>query len=413
MFVMGQTLRKTKVVIVIGSLEKGGCETHLLQVMPNLKSLGFDVKIFLLSRAGELGQRMESSGVTLVRPWFQVSAIRRYSRVFRVFRILAVSLQFMIFVTRNRPEIIHFFLPASYWLAGSLSVLAGLRCRVMSRRSLNQYLSQRKIGQILEKKLHKHMHAILGNSAAIVEQLIHDESVSDSKVGLIYNGVEVYASDDSLRSANREKLSIEADTVVLTTIANLIPYKGHADLIEALNGMSLKDRKWKLLLAGRDDGIGQQLQASAENFGISENIVFLGNVDDIHGLLELTDIFVLPSHEEGFSNALLEAMAAGKAVIATDVGGNGEAVIHGESGIIVPPRCPSALSRAIAELIADVSKRAELGEAARRRVTDNFTVDKCVASYEDLYRSLLNKKTISGSLAEQEARKAMRSRTVN
>ncbi|TFH42095.1 MAG: glycosyltransferase, partial [Lysobacterales bacterium] len=99
-------------------------------------------------------------------------------------------------------------------------------------------------------------------------------------------------------------------------------------------------------------------------------------------------IFVLPSHEEGFSNALIEAMSAGLPIVATDVGGNSEAIEDGVSGIIVPPRNPPAIAAAVEVVAHCRDLRMRLGVAARNRVREKFSLDSCVDAYDALYRSL-------------------------
>jgi glycosyltransferase involved in cell wall biosynthesis len=105
-------------------------------------------------------------------------------------------------------------------------------------------------------------------------------------------------------------------------------------------------------------------------------------------LLRASDLFVHPSREEGFSNAILEAMAAGLPVVACDVGGNPEAIVDGETGRLVPPRNAVAFASAVAELLADPEKRKAMGEAGRHRATERFSLDRMVGEMESLYETL-------------------------
>jgi glycosyltransferase involved in cell wall biosynthesis len=172
-------------------------------------------------------------------------------------------------------------------------------------------------------------------------------------------------------------------------IANLIAYKGHRDLLAAL--ALIKERlpaPWRLLAIGRDDGIGAELKASARALGVADNILWLGERSDVEELLYASDIFVLPSHQEGFSNALLEAMAARLPAIATAIGGNRDAVVENETGFLVPPRDARALAAAILSLADDSDLRHAFGEAGRRRAEQHFSLQACVDRYERLYRAL-------------------------
>jgi glycosyltransferase involved in cell wall biosynthesis len=143
---------------------------------------------------------------------------------------------------------------------------------------------------------------------------------------------------------------------------------------------------------GRDDGIGADLAARAEAAGLAAQVRFLGQRDDVPDLLAASDIAVSASHEEGSSNAVLEAMAAGLGVVATDAGGNAEAIRPGIDGLLVPPRDPAALGAALVALAGDAGLRARLGDAARARATRDFSLTACVDRYAALYRGLLARK---------------------
>jgi len=169
-------------------------------------------------------------------------------------------------------------------------------------------------------------------------------------------------------------------------VANLIPYKGHADLIQAF--ATIRDQlppDWTCLCIGRDDGIGATLRAQAQAAGIGEHMRFLGSRQDVADLLCASDVGVLCSHEEGFSNAVLEGMAAGLPMVVTDVGGNGEAVIDGSTGVVVPARHPEALGQALLEMGLDSLKRKAMGERGALRAQGTFSMRSCVEQYIAMY----------------------------
>ena len=221
----------------------------------------------------------------------------------------------------------------------------------MSRRSLTDYRAKYPLLGAVERYLHRRTFGILGNSQAVIDQLTTE--VDDRrKLALIHNGIEMPSPVfTNGRAQTRALLQIPGDALVVSVVANLIAYKGHRDLIEAL--APIKDRlpkSWRLLVIGRDDGIGSELKGLAQHFGMTDNIMWLGERPDVEELLSASDIFVLPSHQEGFSNALLEAMAARLPAVATAVGGNIDAVADNETGLLVPVRDPRALAAAILRL---------------------------------------------------------------
>jgi glycosyltransferase involved in cell wall biosynthesis len=244
------------------------------------------------------------------------------------------------------------------------------------------------------------MSAVLGNSRAVAVEL-RAEGVRADRLGIIYNGIDAAPFRQGAgKPEAKTALGLSPTTLVMTIVANLIGYKGHADLFDAL--ALAKPRlpaDWKLLVVGRDDGIGAALRERAAAGGIADNVVFLGPRRDVPALYAASDIGLLVSHEEGFSNAVLEGMAAGLPMIVSDVGGNPEAVLDGESGLVVPARNPQRLAEAIVRLASDPTLRTRLGTAAAGRIAQNFTIEHCAARYDALYRTL----TTGGALQEVPA----------
>jgi glycosyltransferase involved in cell wall biosynthesis len=154
--------------------------------------------------------------------------------------------------------------------------------------------------------------------------------------------------------------------MVLLCVAGLRKEKGHADLLNAVSLLSEMGTPVRLLLAGSGPLEGQ-LRATRDQMGLQGRVVFLGLRDDVPDLLAAADLFVLASHFEGLPVAVMEALAAGKPVVATEVGGLPEAVANGVEGLLVPPSRPDRLAEAIARLVADPALRAQMAEAAQQR----------------------------------------------
>ncbi|MBR0896489.1 glycosyltransferase [Bradyrhizobium tropiciagri] len=375
---------------MIGSLDVGGAERHLTQIIPRLDRARWKPVVCCLTERGKLADGLEAAGFeVIVRPAVPRSGGR--SRIRTLARLAETVLWLCRVMRRFRPAIAHFFLPGAYILGAPASILARVPVRVMSRRSLNYYQRNMRFSGAIEARLHHHMTAILGNSNSVVRQLHDDENVPEDRLGLIYNGIDLagYRQPPMVRQSVRASLEIDQEALVFIIVANLIPYKGHQDLLAAFS-IANADLPvgWRLLVVGRDDGIGTTLREQASNSGIADHVLFLGSRSEVPDLLCAADVSVLSSHEEGFSNAVLESMAAGLPVIATDVGGNPEANINGETGFIVPPRDPKAMSEAILRLAADGALRTRMGVKAADRTERNFSLDACVSRYEDLYAGL-------------------------
>ncbi len=378
------------VLIVVGSLQVGGAETHIAAIAPALQRLGWSVSVYSLGGTGPLHERLESQHVTVIVPPL-VRRRRGFGRLLAILKLAIFAGHLLMQLIRRRPAVVHFFLPEAYLVGGVLAAIARLPVRVMSRRSLNVYSSERPAIRGLEIKLHRTMSAILANSRSVARELRDVEHVPADRVGLIYNGIDAsrFCCLEA-RSLTRASLGLAAATVAMIAVGNLIPYKGHSDLIEALrSGADRLPADWRLFVVGRDDGIGPELARQAAAASFADKIVFLGERRDIPELLSACEIGLLCSHQEGFSNAVLEGMAAGLPMIVTDVGGNREAVVDGECGFVVPSHNPRQLAEAIVALTNDGPLRARFGAAGRHRVLEQFSLEKCVMKYDRLYRILV------------------------
>lgn len=384
------------ILFVIGDLDRGGTERHLVQLLPSLAERNLKPVVYTLTHRGELAPHLEQRAIRVIGPPLSVS-VRRLPRCARKVAILPLSLAGLLFVLlTNRPRIVHFFLPSAYLLGGLTTLFLPLDGRVMSRRSLRNYQSAHPWMARIERWLHPHMSAILGNSRAVIKQL-REEGVAGERLGLIYNGIDMrpyraLPRRDELRDA----LNITEPTLVLVTVANFIPYKGHNDLLDALS--RIKDeipKPWLILFVGSGDAYEVVIRKHATALRLDKQIRYLGARDDVPNILGAADIGVLSSHEEGFSNSVLEGMAASLPMVVTDVGGNTEAIIHGENGLVVAPRDPAALADAILSLAQDGTMRKRMGQAGHRRVETLFTMDSCVTKYCTLYEALSEKRTVS------------------
>ena len=377
-----------KVLVIIGSLDVGGTEKHLTRVLPRLNTDSRQIRVVCFRKGGALAEVLRSKGVEVKCPGFSKQSYERlkFSRVTTV--ILAIGFLAREFLS-YKPDVAHYFLPEAYILGGLLSTVFGTPYRVMSRRSRNFYQQRSPITRI-ERLLHGRMDRILTNSTANLADL-KSEGVSEDRLILCYNGIDsteydVVASQHKMPSW----LPIENGDIIVTCVANLIPYKGHADIISALK--ILKDkrmikggRRVKILFVGRDSGIQQELESEAIRAGVRDQLVFLGSRADVGEILAVSDIGILASHEEGMSNALLEYMCFSLPIVATDVGGNRETL--GDAGRLVPAASPDLMASALAELSNDTSLARSSGERARHRVEDQFPLCQTIKIYSELYDS--------------------------
>lgn len=257
-------------------------------------------------------------------------------------------------------DIVHCLLPRPY-LVGS--VLAKRKTVIMSRRSLRSCYQTPLIRRV-EERLHKRTKILVGNSPAVVDELREEAPGAD--IRMIRNGV-------NFKPLPREK----TPCFFIVCVANAFAYKGHADLLAAIRmvGPALPE-PWHVILIGSGT---EKIKAWRVNG--------LGWRTDVRSWLGIASLYVQPSHEEGSSNALLEAMAAGVPVIATEVGGNPDAVNSGETGLLVPIKDPHALAEAIRTMANDYGLRTRLAEKAQITIQERFGFERMLDEYEALYRS--------------------------
>ena len=378
-----------KLLLIIGSLDVGGAERHLARTLPELHRRGIDINVWTLTHKGVLSELLKNGGISILPDSNQTFHSKK-NIFLRSIHLLANSVKLFFYIRDSKPDIIHFFLPSAYLIGGFISILSRRDIMVMSRRCLNNYQKRKPVFKPLERWLHKYMTGFLCNSNSIKQQLI-EEGIPKHKIGVIYNGISERESDSRSNISHiKSKYHIHEKTMIMIKLANYIPYKGHSDLIVALGRIKDKlNHEWVLFCIGRDDGIKNELIDQAIKKGVSKNIRFITLDDHVRDFLSISDISILCSYEEGFSNSILESMLEGLPVIASNVGGNPEAIVNGETGIIYQAGDINQLGNAILRLANNATLRNAMGDKGKNRVIEEFSQNKCTDAYETFYRGIL------------------------
>ena len=378
------TNHRIPIVVAAPPMRTGGTEQHLLHVLPPLAARGFDITAVLLVSGGALEQRLRDSDVRVVTPSVALA---------RPFRTLNQARLVRSAVKRTGAKVVHTFLSEPYFAAvlSQLTITQPRPALIHGRRSLSFYAARHQFIQPLEVAAHRLATVLVGNSTAVANELMV-ESRNPDKVCVIHNGIPVGELVSPLeRQAARKIFDLPIEAFVMTLVANFHSYKGHADLLAALALVAdTLPKPWRLLLPGRDggnsDGTLEQTIREINRLGFGENVILPGEWDGSREAYAAADVGLLVSHTEGFSNSLIEGMAAGLAMIATRVGGNIDALDDGKTGYLVQPRAPEELANTIMTLARMPELRNRLGLAARERVLERFSLTACVDHYERLWR---------------------------
>jgi sugar transferase (PEP-CTERM/EpsH1 system associated) len=231
----------------------------------------------------------------------------------------------------------------------------------------------------------------------VSDRLVELTGISRSRMQVIHNGVDTSffkpCSSASVKRSLRIQLALPPDGILIGCIAAFRPVKDHAGLLKAFaKAMKFEDRRQQnkdlcLVLAG-DGPLLLELKALSKQLGIERNILFIGRRNDVDKILQALDVFILSSKTEGISYAILEAMASGLPVIATDVGGNKELISHGCNGYLVPRGDVGLMAHYIASVRRNSSLMSKMGRNGREKVLKNYSLKGMVSAYKNLYQNI-------------------------
>lgn len=270
-----------------------------------------------------------------------------------------------------------------------VSKLAGVRTIISSRRDLGDLKKRRHL--FLNKAINPLIDHFIVVCNSVRNVMRNVEGVPEDKMTTVYNGVQLrrfQPCTSSVPIAIKRELEIPDNAFVVGSIAYLRPEKAYHIFFQAMEEIQHFIKPWCALIVG-DGPLKESLQILCKKMGIDRNVRFVGSVVDVPQYISLMDLLCLvPNKNEGFSNAILEAMAMQKPVIATDVGGNAEAVEDGQTGILIPPNDSKRLVEAILKLYTDIDLRTQMGDKGRRRIENNFSLQHMIMSMEDLYSQI-------------------------
>ncbi len=346
-----------------------GSEAHLLSLLPRLRERGWDVRMLMLHEhepgAWDFARALETRGVPL-----EAIPLRADVDPIAFVRLVA-------YLVRTRPAILHTHLvhaDAYGLLAGAL---AGVPVRFSTKHGFNEFREAPYFG-LADRAVASLAHVHIAISRGLARYLEEVEGFDGESFEIVHYGIDPDGQPAPYEGAARR----------LLCVGRLIPIKGHIVLLRAFAEAKRQLPDLELDVAGRGP-LEPALKALASELGIGEAVRFLGHVSPIQTAIERAQVVVVPSMGEGFGMVALEAMERARPVIAAAIGGLGELVRHGETGLLVPPGEAEPLREAIVRLAGDRELAARMGEAGRRRALDRFLQQFCTDRTELLYEGAL------------------------
>lgn len=376
---------KFRVLQLIGNLNIGGSERQAAQLTQLLlESKRYEVFVACMDPRGQLRKEFQQMGFDSI-PAFSIKRFYDHTMVIQLMR-------FARFLREHKIDIVHThdFYTNVFGMLGA--TLAGVSVRIAARR---ETLGCRTPAQkIIERGVYQFAHAIVANAEAVQQHLI-SEGVSGEKIVTIYNGLRqerVTTDYDRAGALRMFNLPPNDHCHFVTIVANLAhPVKDHATFLRAAQRVHQAVPEARFVLAGEGQLI-EKMRALAVELGVEEKVFFTGRCEDVAALLSISDVCVLSSIAEGFSNSILEYMGAGRPVVATKVGGALEAVIEGKTGYLVKPGDDEAMAWHIIELLRNPAQATAMGQYGQQVVEQKFSCAAQLTQTEKLYDRLLDRR---------------------
>jgi glycosyltransferase involved in cell wall biosynthesis len=358
-----------RVCFMIDELSTAGTETQLIALIRNLDRRRVRPYLCLLRGTAERSRALEPDDCPVLRLGARSLCLPAIvSRVWRLAR----------FLRRECIDVVQTYFPESTYVGVPVAWLAGVPHVLRTRNNLGYWMTpwHRRLGHLCNAL----SDGLVANCDACREAVIADEGIARERVVVLENGVDLsrFPLSPDTPSTSRQ----------VGVTANLRPVKGLDLFVRAAAEVAVRHPDVSFHVAGEGPLRGELIRLAGD-LDLGDRFVLRGNVADVPGFLRGIEIAVLPSLSEGMSNALLEYMAAGRAVVATAVGGNLRLVEDGVTGLLVPPNDPPRLAGAIGRLLEDSALARRLGVAARRRVEESYGRAAMVRRFEEFYLSLV------------------------
>lgn len=375
-----------RVVFGLDSFGLGGSELNAVRTAEKLDRDRFELTALVLRREGPLEQRYREAGIRVVE--FPIRSLLGYGALRQGWRMAR-------WLERERIQVLHTHDVYSNVFMVPWARLAGVPRVIASRRWW--YTVPRKELVTANRMAYRLAHRVLANSESVARLLTEEEGLSQAKVFTVPNFVDEEAFrplSPELQRELRTRFGLAEGVRGIGVVARLDPVKRHCDLLEAFALLvkrvprQLEETMRLVIVGGGPER--STLERLAKDLGIAERVCFAGPIAHTPALPSLFDVVALSSESEGFPNAVVEAMAAARPVVATAVGGVVDAVEHGVTGLLVPPRSPEAMAAALLAVLTQPDQARRMGIAAQQRARARYHVLQVVPRLEQVYLSAVD-----------------------
>ncbi len=364
---MATAQKKINVLQLITSLNIGGTEKYLLSIVRALRKK-YNISVGYIKTKGEIGKQLEREGITLYH--------------------LPGLWKICSFIKRHDIHVVHTHLYRANIIGRIAAMLRRVPVLISSQQSIDKW---KKFYHVwLDRWTSYGVDCIIVNADATKKILQERERIPPYKIHTIYNGIDCSVFSPHT-TALYHKNTGEKSQLRVVTVTRLHKEKGSQYIPDIVSSVIKEVSNVQFSVIG-DGPLRKNIQRQIHNLNIADKIKLLGWQQDIPGFLAESDVFFLPSVEESFSQAVLEAMSMAVPVVATDVGGMHELVAHSISGLLVQPDVPQAIAQAIIELLKDNSKARRMGEAGKKRVQKFFRVETMLEKTLEIYEQYIHKK---------------------
>ena len=364
---------------VVSSFGVGGTERQLVTLLRTLDRRRWQPRVICFRKIGGFLGAVQETGVDPIEVPLGHSLLRPHTAL----SVARVAAQ----LRAGGASLVHCHDVYAALLGVPAARLLGIPV-IASRRDLGHHVTR--IQRPALNLAFRSATVVLTNAATVASQLEREEKIRAGQIAIVPNGLDVRAFDAAAAHLDAPAPLGDGGPITVLTVARMTyPAKGHDDVLRAA-AMVRRRADVRFVLVG-DGPRETPLRRLTSELGLDGAVFFLGRRDDVPALLARADVVCHPSRMEGLPNAVMEAMAAARPIVATSVGGTPELVHHGKHGLLVPPERPDALAASILELVADPARGARLGADARARVETHFGVEALGERIDRLYESLLRR----------------------